>query len=170
MIAAELLAAAADADMTILGKGGWSHPGRRLGSTAREVLVQTQRLTLFLEHGARLGLPVLVVYDGSPEARRALRAAAQLLRGRESQLTVLTLAEDEDAAQTMQAQIGKWLAEQDLQAHYRWLVECDIDDLVHVIHAEGCQVVVLPSLSENLAEDVVTVLLETLECPVLVVR
>jgi nucleotide-binding universal stress UspA family protein len=169
-ITAELLAAAADADLTILGKSGLSRPGRRLGSTARQMLLQTDRQTMFLERGARLGMPVLIVYDGSPASERALAAATQLLRGVERQLTVLTLAADEGAARALQARAAKWLTKQGLEARYRWLSDADLRRMVDVIRSEGCQVIVLPKLVTGLPEEVVTGLLETLDCPVLFVQ
>jgi nucleotide-binding universal stress UspA family protein len=169
-ITAELLAAAADADLTILGKSGLSRPGRRLGSTARQMLLQTDRQTMFFERGARLGMPVLIVYDGSPAAQRALAAATQLLRAVERQLTVLTLAADEEAARAVEARAARWLKNEGLEAHFRWLSHADPRGIVDVIQSEGCQVVVLPKSVAGMPEEVVTQLLETLDCPVLFVH
>src|SRR5690606_31783004 len=73
IISVELLAAASEADLIILGKAGWSRR-RRLGSTARVVITQAPQRTLILQQGAHLGLPVGILYDGSPLARQALAA------------------------------------------------------------------------------------------------
>jgi nucleotide-binding universal stress UspA family protein len=170
LTAAELMTAASEADLTVMGKGGWQRPGRRLGSTARQMLLQTERLTMFFERGAQLGLPVLVVYDGSPAARRALAAAVHLLRAGEELLTVLVLAEDEESAETLQARAEGWLGDRQLHARFQRLTDVRSDSVVHAIQSEGCQVVVLPSMTEGIPEELVTRLLETLRCPTLLVR
>ncbi len=170
-IAAELLAAAAEADLTILGKAGWSRTGlRRVGSTAREVVIQTDRLTMVLQRGARLGLPVLVVYDGSPVAQKALAAATLLMHGRQGKLTVLTVADTEPDAQELQTQVAEWMQERGLEARYLWLTEATVATLTHLVHAEGCQLLVVPSLSPELQDEALQSLLERLDCPVLFVR
>jgi nucleotide-binding universal stress UspA family protein len=120
VIAAELLAAASEADLIILGKIGWSLTRRRrLGSTARAVLSQATSLTLILQQGARLGLPVLIVYDGSAIAQKALAAASRLVRGKNGYLTVVVLADAPDEAQDLQSHAARWLRERNLHASYR---------------------------------------------------
>jgi nucleotide-binding universal stress UspA family protein len=170
-IAAELLEAADEADLTVLGRAGWSvSTRRRLGSTARTVVIQTRGSTLVLQQGARLGLPVLVVYDGSSVSRKALLAATQLLEGRSAELLVVILAERSEDAEALQIKLDRWLGERDLELDYRWLREVSVEALMRIVHEEGCRVLVLPSPAAGLEDDAAPELLERLDCPVFLVR
>lgn len=171
VIAKELLSAASEVDLVILGKAGWSlTKSRRLGSTARTVLSQATCLTLILQQGAHLGLPILVVYDGSALAQKALAAATRLVRGRNEYLTVVILAERPEAAQELQTRVTGWLRQRELAARYRWLVGANLQKLVDMVQAEGCGMLVLPAHSSQLPSEVFLSLLDELECPVLMVR
>ena len=170
-IASELLAAASKADLIILGKTGWSVAGRRrLGSTARTVLAQATCLTLVLQQGARLRLPVVVVYDGSPTAHRALDASTHLVRGKNGYLTVLILADEPGMAKSLQTDVAEWLRERGMEARYRWLVGVDVTLLTELVNREGCGVLVMPSQGSRLHNEMFLTLLDEVECPVLLVR
>jgi nucleotide-binding universal stress UspA family protein len=171
VISSELLAAASEADLVILGKIGWSLTrARRLGSTARAVLSQATCLTLILQEGRHLGLPVLIVYDGSVVAHKALAAAARLVRGRNGFLTVIVLAEGIETAQALQSEAAQWLRGHDLHASYRWLVGADLRRLAHMVEGERCGMLVLPSKSSRLQNEMFLGLLDEVDCPVLMVR
>lgn len=168
-ITSELLAAALDADLVILGKTGWSGQ-RRLGSTARALLSRASGPTLILQEGARLALPALVLYDGSRMAQRALAVALQLVRGREGHLTVLILADSPATAQFLRAQVAEWLRERGLEASYRWVSEADVLRLWRVVKAEGAGVLVVHGETPALQGDALVALLDEIGCPVLLVR
>lgn len=171
VIAAELLTAASEADLVILGKVGWSLTGRRhLGSTARAVLSQATCLTLILQEGVRLSLPILTVYDGSTPAQKALAAAIRLVRGKNGYLTVLILADGPDAARELQTNVAKWLRERGLEARYRWLVGADVRHLPRIVDAEGCGMLVLPGQHSRVQSQGLLVWLDEVTCPVLLVR
>jgi len=168
-IAAELLAAALDADLVILGRTGWSRQ-RRLGSTARAILSQAPGSTLILQQGARLRLPVLVAYDGSRMAQRALAAAIQLVQGREGYLTILLLADGPGTAQSLQAEVAERLLGQGLEARYHWVSKADVPRLCHVVRVEGGGVLVLHRDTPMLEGEALVALLNEAQCPVLLVR
>lgn len=170
VISGELISAAEQTDLIILGKSGWSH-GRRLGSTARMVVTQAASHALVLQHGAQLGLPVCLAFDGSPQAQRALELAARLLQRREaSHLQVILLVGDTDQARTLQGGVTRWLRSRDLQASYRWLVGFDGGKLAALIENERRCILVLPAESQFLPPGMVLDLLNNTQCPVLVVR
>jgi nucleotide-binding universal stress UspA family protein len=77
-VVAELMAAAAGADLLAIGKLGWSVGSQfRIGSTALELA--ESRIPLLLSGGpVREKGRVCVYFDGSTSAKRALRAAAQI--------------------------------------------------------------------------------------------
>jgi nucleotide-binding universal stress UspA family protein len=171
VIASELLTAALEADLLILGKVGWSLTRqKRLGSTARAVLSQATCLTLIVQRGARLELPVVILYDGSSVAHKALTAAARLVRGKNGYLTVLILADGPEAAQALQTEVSQALRQRDLQARYRRLSGADLGKLTRLLQAEGCGMLVLPAQSSRLQNEMFLSLLDEIQCPVLMVR
>lgn len=171
-ISRELLRAASDADLIILGRtGASSFAGpRRLGSTARAVMSQAPRLTLVLQRGVRLGTPIFVMYDGSPVAQKALVAAAQILQGQKSFITVLLLSENTEAAQRLQPEAEAGLKAQGITARYLWRNPSNVQSLVHTLQAEGCHTLIIPSDGSELEQETVQTLLDQLDCPVLLVR
>ncbi|MCL7451828.1 MAG: universal stress protein [Anaerolineae bacterium] len=166
----EVLAAATEADVLVLGRAGWSwiRPGRA-GSTTRAVLAQAPGWALILQEGTCLGQPVGVVYDGSPLAQKALEAAAALLED-DGQMTVLFLADDPQSFESLKAQVHAWLGEQDIQMRYRTLTSFNVPSLVDALETEGCGTIVLPARSAVLSDQALRALLDEVRVPVLLVR
>jgi nucleotide-binding universal stress UspA family protein len=169
IIASELLAAAADTDIILLGKSGWSQR-RRLGSTTRVIVTQAPNQIFILQEGAHLGLPVGVLYDGSPNAQKSLVAAANLLRRQDGFLVVVILADHVDKARQFQAEISEWAQEEEIHIHYRWLVDINLGRLMRIVHGEHCGVMVLPAEGIVFQGEDLVELLEETDCPVLLVR
>ena len=167
-IASELQAAALDADLVILGKAGWS--GQRcLGSHARTFLAHTRGSTLILQEGVGLGLPVLVLYDGSRATQSALAAGTELMRAREGHLTVFVAADGQPEARRLQAESAEWLRQRGLRASYRWLARADVPRLCHAVRAEGGGMLVLHRDTPLLRGKALQTLLDEMECAVLLV-
>ncbi len=168
----EVLAAASEADVLVLGKAGWSLVRRgHLGSTVRGILPKRFGLALILEEGTCLGAPLAVVYDGSPAADRAL-AAADVLRQEpdvDQPLIVLVLAKDPDEAESLQSQAVSHLAEQGGQARYRTLTQANVLQLVDILQVEQCGTLVLPAQGMVLRNSALVSLLEGLDLPILLV-
>jgi nucleotide-binding universal stress UspA family protein len=170
-VASEVLAAAAEADLVTLGKIGWSVIGRRrLGATAQAIVANASAPALISRQGARLGRSLLVVYDGSPAAWRALAAAASLARDPKQPLTVFILADRADVAQEWQMEITTWLRARGLSARYRWQPSGTLSQLTQAIRAEGEGILVLPRESSLGPSDALATLLNEIECPVLLVK
>lgn len=173
VVSTELLAAALDADMIILGRTGGAPLGRRrhLGSTARTILIQTPGLTLLLQPGTRLQLPLLLLYDGSAVALKALRAAAQLMQGRKNgHISVLLVAADPGQVQGLQQQVAAELAGRGLEARYTWHSQVTAQQVAQAVQAEGCRLLVIPGDGSSLDQDAIIALLNRIDCPVLLVR
>jgi nucleotide-binding universal stress UspA family protein len=171
-ITAELLRAASEADMIILGRAGWSlTQARRLGSTARSVAAQAPSMALLLQEGGCLGPPVMVVYDGSEIGARALETALGLSEDAGDILTVI-LADGHEALPRLREEVNQHLrgAEQEVELRYVPLSASNVQRLAHMVRMEGCGTLVLPARSRLLHKDMLLDLLDETEIPVLLVR
>jgi nucleotide-binding universal stress UspA family protein len=169
-IATELLEASSGADLVILGRSGWSpRRGGRLGSTARTLAFGAPTLTLVLQKGTCLGLPVLAVYDGSPLSEKALAAAAFLARQEEGPVTVI-LVDDGPEARALRQQATDQLDERGVQARFRKLERSNVRWLARLVREEGCGTLVLPAKSTLLQEEALLALVDEIDAPVLFVR
>jgi len=167
----EIMAAASEADLIILGKAGWS-PTRekRLGTTAQKILSEAPCLTLIIQEGIRLKLRVMVLFDKSEDALKALDVAVQLLQRKTGQLMVLLPAEEENVIQETHAQINTFLQKYDLKAHYYKITDIKAQRLASIVNRKKIGVLLLPGSSHLLKEESLQTLLKQVECPVLIVR
>lgn len=170
VVPVELLSAAADSDLIVLGKTGWSNR-RGLGSTARLIMIQSERPALVLPVGSRFKTPIAVVYDGSELALDALRLAASLLQAGELSLVVLIVAGDLAAARDLQDQAAGLLRKLGVRARFRWLIDAKMERWKDFVEAEGCGGLVLPAGVESPERHFQLLeLLNSVNCPVLLVR
>lgn len=80
-VPAEILTAATDADIVVLGKAGWSVGAfRKPGSTCLAILSGSHVPVLIVERGASFAPPILAVNDGTAAGRRAVDFAHELSR------------------------------------------------------------------------------------------
>jgi nucleotide-binding universal stress UspA family protein len=77
LVASEILLASMDADLVILGKRGLNL-SRRLGSTVQLMISSGRGMALVLQQGERLKVPVVAIYNESPNASKVLDAARTL--------------------------------------------------------------------------------------------
>ena len=171
IVVTEVLTSAEEADIVVLGKAGWSLPAtRRMGRTARTVVEEVSTMTLVLQDGARLGAPVLVVYDGSEMAGRALDVAADVLEDGENVLTILLLTEEPERAGELRAQVESRLRGEGGQRLYRLLTVSTVSRLVHRVRLEARGMLVLPVRRALLQEEALSRLVEEINVPVLLVK
>ncbi len=171
-VLSEVLTAASEADVLVLGRAGWSLlRRRRLGSTVRGILPERFGLALIMKEGACLGDPLAVVYDGSPAADRAL-VAADALRGQSEDdvpLVVLLLAASPDRVPALQGQAERRLGERGGVVRYRTVTGANVLQLADILQREECGTLVLPARGLALRENLLVALLEHLDPPVLLV-
>lgn len=172
-VLSELLNAATEADVLVLGKAGWSLLQReQLGSTVRGILPERFGMALIMKERTCLGVPLAVVYDGSPAAERALIAADTLRQQPEDtgkMLIVLLLAENEQKVNSLQSQAAARLAERKAVARYHSLTSTNVLPLVDILQTKDCGMLILPARSSALHSDVLVQLLEQITLPVLLV-
>ena len=165
----QVLAAALEADLLTLGKTSRPLVRRaRLGSTARAAAAEAPCCVLLMQWGVDIRPPVVLTYDGTPAARRALAIAVHLAHKEAGYLTVLLLADTPEATQQLHAEVANLLRRQNLIVRQRHLTGAGVATLAHEVRAEGSGVLVLSGTilpQESLQE-----LLDQVDCPVLLVR
>lgn len=169
-VAQELLAAAEEGDVLVLGRVGTSIVQRaRLGSTAQTVIASARHTVVFLEHGVELGVPVLVLFDGSEGAMRAMATAARLTGGDDHKLVVLLVGDDRDTQQRLRQQASSWLTVEGHGARFCPLALGAIS-LVNTVRREGGKVLVLAADHAFAKEKTLVDLMRRVRCPVVLVR
>ena len=170
-VSQEVVTAASDTDLLVLGRAGWSLLRRgRLGTTARAIVARSPSMTLLLPGGSCLSSPLTVVFDGSPLAKRALEVAESFLPGTDRRLRVLILANGHERLSPLRDQVDTWLQGRELDVRYRALTESNVSRLVEAIKSEECGTLILPVKSAVLEDSALQGLLEELELPILLVR
>lgn len=168
-VAAEVLEAAKEADVVILGKGAWSAVDTgRLAPDVREILRQAPASTLMLQAESELEPPVRVVFDGSPLGAKALSVAAGLADNGE--LIVLLLADDPERAQDLEEQARESLDEAELEISFQTLTEASVSRLAYVVAREERGTLILPAHPGVVRDGAVLGFLEETTNPVLLVR
>lgn len=170
----ELLAAALEADLIILGKA--SRPfsrHTRLGSTARALAAQAPHSVWLTQHLAGENRPVLVTFDGSAAGKQAVQVASYLALALQLPLTVFLLGDVPDEIASQVAAAAAWLTqppEQITTLRTIRLPQPEITVLVEAIRQEGGSTFVFGGTPLLLRAEVIQILLDQLDCPVFVVR
>lgn len=163
-VSAEVLSAAARADVLVLGR-----TGRRVrsgpGETARAATTRSPTSVLLVGRGTDLGQPVLVAYDGSPAADRVLDLAARLDAGA-GKLTVLVTAAAPGLADRIAERARRRL---ESKGAARYVVVARRRDLVAAARSSGALLVFGPA-SSALGDADLELMLDEIESPLLVVR
>lgn len=161
-VAEEVLAAAYEVDLVSIGKMGRQPSiGGRLGPTARSVAAAAPRSVLLTKHAIPARHGVGVIFEGTPSAVKALWAAARLAH-EEGGLSVLIPAADGATAQRLEDQAAQLLHSRGWSARYRWF-DSGGELPPQLLRGEG---LLVAGADSGLAQ----VLLEELDCPVLLVR
>lgn len=92
-----LLDAAADVDLVVLGKTSTASSRRRLGTTSRTLLSDGPSPVLALRRAVPDEEPILLYFDGSDRARAALHLAMRLLHRSDTRPLQLLLPDGEEA-------------------------------------------------------------------------
>jgi len=164
----ELLAAAGEADLLVLGRAGWSlGPRSRVGSTALKVMTSSVPVLLLPEHGIPSEMHLAVYYDDSPAAERALLAAVQLARVGVKDVTVLIAATDRQSAKRLRSQVDSLLQASGTQVRYRQFDPNDKLSLLRALREEPSEILVLGSRESVRKVQTLESLLREIEMPLL---
>lgn len=168
-IARQLLEAAVDADLVILGRVGWSDKPV-LGSTAESLLSEAPQRTLLLAARHQLPRNLLALYDGSEISARALDTAAELSRQAGRYLTVAIVADDADQARVLQSEAAAYLQTRQVEYQVRWLVAANRLDLQQMLGGPGSTALIVPAENRLFSGRSLREAVQQMDCPVLVVR
>jgi nucleotide-binding universal stress UspA family protein len=168
-VSSKVLEEAAKADLLCLGRISrpvMQRPG--LGSTARAAATRAQRCVLLISHGTHIHPPVVVAYDGSPDAEQALLLASRLTQELGGFLSILVPADAPRSPEEIRQQIAHRLDGENLMIRYRGLVGVGVMPLISALQTEGCGILVLSKAI--LPPDDIGELMDAVQCPVLLVQ
>jgi nucleotide-binding universal stress UspA family protein len=172
-IATEILQAAEDANLLVLGKTGWSR-GRKLGSTAQMVVALARQNTLILPEEARFMPPLAVIFNGEPASTDALEFAEELLDedqpGEHPDLAVIIPAADITEARALHARLEEWLKAHHRSARYFWLVGPERYRLAEFFSLRRFGGLVMAAPLEGPQVELTTTLINQVNIPVLLVK
>ncbi|MEZ4680266.1 MAG: universal stress protein [Caldilineaceae bacterium] len=134
-IAAELRKAAVETDLFVLGRNRRRPRGPApLGSTTRAVVIEAPRLTMVFHQQAQWQQPIVVAFDGSPAAIRALDLATQLTQAAEDvPLVVILIGEEPERADDLRRAAAAWLHQRGTRARFQWLARANVSRLVNLV-------------------------------------
>jgi nucleotide-binding universal stress UspA family protein len=170
-VTAEILAAASEADLVLLGKAGWS-PARSpgLGSTALAIAASAPRALLLVQHGAHLGNHIITVYDGSNTSRKAAQIAVRLAGMRQHSLTVFILADSPEKGEQMERDIKTMANGHVNTLRFRTSYSAGLRHLAEAFQAEADGLVVMGTPSPFLNDETIGMLLGAIPNSVLLIR
>ena len=168
-VAVEVLAAAAEVDMLSLGTASRPLLRRmRMGSTAKAATESAPCCVLVLQHKGVVKPPMVVAYNGSPAAERALVRAAGLMQRKLGFMIILVAADTMDEAHQLQAQASDSLKGRRIMARYKRLADTSPRTLARQMRVVKGGTLVLSS--ETLSQEDLQNLLNQVASPVLLVR
>ena len=168
-VSSRLLEEAAKADLLCVGRA--SRPvmqGPRTGSTAQAAAVRAQQSVLVISQETRIQAPVVVTYDGSPEADRALLLARRLALETGGFLSILVPAGSSLSPEELQERLADRFRGKDVVVRYRELAGSGVMSIIRGAQMEGCGTLVVSRAS--LPQDEISKLLDGVECPVVLTR
>lgn len=170
----ELLAAAPEADLVVLGKTSLSGVGAgRLGRTARALAASRQGAVLFSEHRRSASMyegPVLAVYDGTAASQRALTVAARIANRDGGNLDVLVPGDSPDHVETLKSEAADIVRGEQITVEFDVCVGRGCNSLLRIVARRPGSLLVIGEDSALLGGEPITDLIERSESPVLLVR
>ena len=172
MVPSEIRSAAAKADVLIIGRMGWAQTDvERMGGAVESACSDTApRVTAVLRDGAVLAPPVVVLYDGSDNAGKALRVGAALVDELSGPLQILLLPVPGENTANLKGQANACLQPTPIMRQYRLLTSLRLPWLIHTLHDTAAGTLVLPGDAQVLQEGRMSHLLAKIDIPVLLVR
>lgn len=168
-VSSKVLEEAQEADLVCVGRASRPVTQRpRMGSTARAAAIQTERSVLVISQRMRIQAPVVVAYDGSRGADRALWLARRLAIQTGGFLSILIPAAPSTPSDDLRARIAERLEGEDLVVRYREVVGSGAMSIARAARMEGCGTLVVSRAT--LRGDEISQLLDEVQYPILLTR
>jgi nucleotide-binding universal stress UspA family protein len=168
-VAAEILLAAAEADLLTLGEVGRSIARRLgLGSTARAAIAGARSSLLLVQGRIPRMQPVLAVYDRSPGAAEACRFAARLAESTSGRLTMFLVSPSGWREPAIESEVVRLLAGAKVRVRFHWLESEEKQVFLRAVQSEEGGVLVISGQSPYLDEQIVEKLLRQTRHPLLI--
>ena len=170
MVPEQLMLAAPEADMLVLGRSGRSPSCRKgLGSTARTALAEGRMNVMLMRPGITAAEgPLLVLYDESEAARRAFETALEIA-GPSSTLNLLVTDPAPEAVERCRLETEALMSEKGIESEYYHLPFTDSRQLISFIRMIDSGLLVIGE-GINLPAETLRELIDNIDYPVLVVR
>ena len=163
--------AAQEVDLVFMGQASRKRgTTSRVGSTAGTVAREASRTVALLRNGARLGKPVVVVFDGSGSGIAALATGAHLAQEDHQNLVVLLAPPSPDQAEALEKQILGWLKEQRLKARIVALRAPGNAEVMRALQQVEGRLLVIAGDSALCTHDALDSLVSRSGCPIIVAR
>ena len=164
----ELRAAAAEADLLVIGRASHLEKRKRvrLGTTAAQLLAGSPRPILTVSYGETCSGPSLIVWDGSPDSARKIQPAlewAQLFGGHTPTLLLWASSREEldELKQPFEATIGG------KDIHFRRCAPTEVRGIGRIAHEEQAGLVILAGIPLERPPEELPDWLGKIDCPVL---
>lgn len=168
-VTGEILAAASQTDLVLLGKSGWS-PARPVGSTALALIAASPGAFLLVPQEAPRTGPIAVLFEGSSDSRRALEAAIRLAVAHQAGLLVLVSGATPEACDTVRQSARQIIGRRVNEFRVRRVQAAASRDFAQVLRTEHSRLLVLPGDSALAQEAGIRSLLELTRSPLLLIR
>jgi len=179
-VTGEILAAASQTDLVLLGKSGWS-PARPVGSTALSLIAASPGAFLLVPQEAPRTGPIAALFDGSHgsndpqgdpqgDPRRALEAAIRLAIAYREGLLVLVPGATPDACDPLRQSARQIIGNRLKEFRIRRVPAAAPRDLAHALRTENARLLVLPGSSAPAQEAGIRSLLALTRSPLLLIR
>lgn len=170
MVPEQLMLAAPEADILVLGRSGRSPSCRKgLGSTARTALSEGTMNVMLMRPGVTAAEgPLLVLYDCSEASKRALRTALEIA-GPSSTLNLLVTNPNPQTVEHCRQETAAIVHEKNIETEYYHLPFTDNRQFISFIRMIDSGLLVIGE-DMNLPDATVQELIEKIDYPVLVVR
>ncbi len=167
----ELASAVGEGDLVVAESAGRViRSGMRMKPSPRRAADAVEQPVLFLQHGPRPTRSIVAVYDGGPESEAGLDAAAHLFGGPVSLLTVLLPADSREEADELQEAADEQLSRDGVPAHFRRVSPDSLEWVINAVDAVDADILIQGASTESLQHEGLEALLDSLHCPVLVMR
>lgn len=168
-VTGEILAAASQTDLVLLGKSGWS-PARPVGSTALALIAASPGAFLLMPQEAPQTGPIAVLFEGSSDSRRTLEASIRLAIAHQAALLVLVSGPTPEACDAVRQSARQIIGSRVKEFRIRRVQAAAPRDLAQVLRTEHSRLLVLAGDSPLAQEAGIRSLLELTRSPLLLIR